>query len=81
MEKLKQRRESRRNPDGVAEAALHLGTPILESAITLIQDGRLYYRGQDVVTLAENSTVEAVATLIWNVDEQTELDGLVRRSG
>ena len=28
------------------------GTPVLESALTLVQDGRLYYRGRDAVALA-----------------------------
>jgi citrate synthase len=42
--------------------------PVLESALTLIQDGRLYYRGRDAVELARTSTVEEVATLLWTGD-------------
>jgi citrate synthase len=66
--RLKARQESRHNPDRVAETALHLGTPVLESGITLIQDGRLYYRGRDVVELAECCSAEEVASLIWTGD-------------
>jgi len=39
--------------------------PVLESAITLIQDGRLYYRGYDALALALRCSVEEVAALIW----------------
>lgn len=35
------------------------------SAITLLTDQGLYYRGQDVTGLAANSSVEAVAELMW----------------
>ncbi|MFZ3032584.1 MAG: citrate synthase family protein [Parvibaculum sp.] len=41
------------------------GQPVLESAITLIADGRLYYRGVDATVLARNSTLEQVAALLW----------------
>jgi len=39
--------------------------PVLESSITLIADDTLYYRGHDVVSLAHDASVEAVASLIW----------------
>jgi citrate synthase len=65
---LKQRRELRRNPAKAVERALHWGQPLMESAITLIADGRLYYRGHDAVSLAETRTVEEVAALIWTGD-------------
>lgn len=62
---LKQRKEQRRNPAKAAAAALHFGGPVLESAITLIDNGHLYYRGHDAVALARQSTFEAVAALLW----------------
>jgi citrate synthase len=40
----------------------------MESAITLITDDRLYYRGWDAVALATGSTIEEVAALIWTGD-------------
>ncbi len=62
---LQARRKRGRDPEGVAAAALDFGTPVLESAITLIERGRLYYRGRDVCRLAEQLTLEAAANLLW----------------
>ena len=39
--------------------------PILESAITLIDGRRLYYRGLDVADLARARSLEEIAALIW----------------
>ncbi|MCU0496656.1 MAG: citrate synthase family protein [Anaerolineae bacterium] len=63
--KLRDRKEQRRNPAKVVEAALHWGSPILESALTLIDQDRLYYRGYDVAQLARDCTFEQVASLLW----------------
>ena len=68
VRRLKERRQRRRDPDLVLEDALHWGTPVMESAITLIEDDRLYYRGRDAVALAAGSTIEEVAALIWTGD-------------
>lgn len=68
---LKQQRELRRHPAKAVERALHWGQPLMESAITLIADGRLYYRSHDAVSLAETRTVEEVAALIWTGDSST----------
>jgi len=65
VEHLRARGEERRDPRKVAERALHWGVPVLESSITLIDDGRLYYRGYDVAGLARQNSVEQVASLIW----------------
>ena len=69
IRRLKERKERRRDPDGVVEGALHWGTPVLESGITLMAKGGLYYRGRDVAYLAEEKSVEEVAALIWTNDE------------
>ena len=68
VEKLLTRREARRNPDSVAKEALQWGAPVLESAITLIADGRFYYRGHDALELAQTATAEEVAALLWTGD-------------
>jgi citrate synthase len=65
VEKLKAQKEQRRNPSAVVQGALHWGTPILESALTLIADNHFFYRGYDVLALAETYSVEQVATLLW----------------
>jgi citrate synthase len=51
--------------DALAATALHWGTPLLNSSITLIADGRLYYRGYDAAELAAHSHFEGVVTLLW----------------
>ena len=65
VERLRRRAAERRDPDKVAAHALQWGMPVLESSITLIADDTLYYRGHDVVSLARDASVEAVASLIW----------------
>jgi citrate synthase len=65
LERLRGRRELRRDPARTAERALHWGMPVLESAITLIESDRLYYRGHDVCELARNRSIEEVAALLW----------------
>jgi citrate synthase len=65
VRKLAERKEQRRDPAKVAKDALNWGTPVLESAITLIDDHRLYYRGQDACALAVEQSFEYVATLLW----------------
>src|SRR5918995_2091656 len=65
VRRLRERKERRRDPDAVVEGALSWGTPVMESAITLVTDDRLYYRGRDAVALSAGSTVEEVAALIW----------------
>jgi citrate synthase len=65
VERLVARTRERRNPEKAAEQALHWGLPILESAITLIADDRIYYRGHDAGLLARESPLAEVAALLW----------------
>ena len=58
----------RRDPAAAAEAALSFGAPVLDSAITLIADGRLYYRGRDAAVLAREASIREVAALLWQAD-------------
>src|ERR1051325_3701351 len=39
--------------------------PVIDSAICLIEDGRLYYRGHDAIRLADAATLEDIADLLW----------------
>ncbi|SIO62873.1 citrate synthase family protein [Paraburkholderia phenazinium] len=64
------RRLARRKADGkragkVAQKVLDWGVPVLESSITLIADGHLFYRGRDAVELARTASLEEVAALLW----------------
>lgn len=65
VQKLVERKVQRKNPAEVARNALHWGTPILESALTLITEDGLYYRGRSVTDLATTSSLEDVAALLW----------------
>lgn len=65
---LLERKERRRDPERVAEGALRWGAPVLESGITLVDGGKLFYRGRDVEELAAGSSIEEVAALIWTGD-------------
>ena len=39
--------------------------PVIGSSICLIENHRLYYRGKDVLTLAETASLEDIAALLW----------------
>src|SRR5262245_44813797 len=67
IERLRERKDLRRDPAKAAERGLHWGSPVLASGITLIQNGALYYRGRDVVALAASATLEQAAELLWEV--------------
>lgn len=69
VERLTERKATRSDPSRVAAQALRWGGPVLESGITLIQDGAFYYRGHDAIALAATSSVETVAALLWGADE------------
>jgi citrate synthase len=42
--------------------------PVIGSSICLIENGTLYYRGQDAVTLSASATLEDVAALLWRAE-------------
>ncbi len=65
IERMRARTDERRNPEKAAGRALHWGLPILESAITLIAEGHVYYRGRDAAELARTSSLADVAALLW----------------
>lgn len=69
VERLAAQRTRGRKPKEVAKATLNWGLPVLESAITLIEDGQLFYRGENAVALAQSSSVEAVAAHLWQCDQ------------
>ena len=62
---LKERKEQRQDPQKVAERALHWGAPVMDSALSLIADGRLYYCGHEAIALATTCSAEQVAWLLW----------------
>lgn len=73
IERLNERKEARRDPGKAAARGLHWGSPVLQSGITLIHGGRLYYRGRDALQLAAHATLEQVAELLWAAEPQERL--------
>jgi citrate synthase len=65
IERLNERKELRREPEKASARSLHWGSPVLESSLTLIHDGHVYYRGRDAIDLARSESVERVASLLW----------------
>jgi citrate synthase len=47
-------------------AAMHWGVPVLESRISLIADGKLFYRGRNSSELAAYATLEQTAAILWD---------------
>lgn len=62
------RKRAARDPAIAAEQALSFGTPVLDSAITLILDGKLFYRGSDAIRLARTASLSEVAARFWEAD-------------
>jgi citrate synthase len=69
VQRLLDRKAARRDPVAAAARGLHWGGPVLESGITLIHDGRLYYRGRDALALAETATLEDAAMVLWAAED------------
>lgn len=68
IEELEQRKEQRRRPAKALREALHFGNPLLESSLTLLQGGQIFYRGQNAVELSRTRTFEQVASWLWLED-------------
>jgi len=67
IEALRGRKRARR-PAVAAATALDFGLPVLETRLSRIDAGRLFYRERDAVALAERATLEEVAALLWGVE-------------
>ena len=76
VRRLRERKERRRDPERAVEGALRWGAPMLESGITLVDEGRIYYRGRDVLELSQSRSVEEVAALIWTGDLPGDAAGI-----
>lgn len=70
VSRLKRRREVGRKAESIAANALDFGTPVLESSLTLIENGHLFYRGHDATRLARSASLEQVAQLLWDCDDR-----------
>ena len=80
VDRLRDRKEARRDPSKAAAQGLNWGAPVLPSGITLIEHGRLYYRGRDAVGLAKAATLEQTAAILWDSEGSALFDQPVAMS-
>ncbi|HWG30458.1 MAG TPA: citrate synthase [Steroidobacteraceae bacterium] len=73
VRRLARKRGGARKAEEVAAAAIEWGTPVLASAVSTVAGGRLWYRGEDAVLLAEAKTLEEIAVLLWGVSDPQSL--------
>lgn len=63
--RLKGRKVIRGDSTPPIDGVVPSGGPTFESAITLVSNEHFYYRGQEVIKLAEKYSAEEIATFIW----------------
>jgi citrate synthase len=63
--RLAQRRRSSRTREAIAEDAMAWGEPVMATALTGVDGGRLVYAGSDAVQLSQTAGLEDVARLLW----------------
>ncbi|WP_375588148.1 citrate synthase family protein [Hoeflea alexandrii] len=71
VEQLAETRRRGRKPREIARATLDWGMPVLESGLTLIENGECYYRGQSAIELARTASLEDIAALLWQAPVET----------
>jgi citrate synthase len=75
LERLKQRKRIRQEPSAEMSGALHWGSPLLESSLTLITDEQVFYRGKDATGLASSRTFLEVVTWFWTGNREVTAIG------
>jgi len=65
VQRIAARTRGRRSSEAVASEAIQWGEPVLPSAVSTVEEGRLWYRGQDAALLADHATLEEAAGLLW----------------
>jgi citrate synthase len=81
VERLAGRQSGRRKAEVVASEAMHWGEPVLPTAISAIERGRLFYRGRDACELAETASLEDIAALLWQSPVHLAVDGVATGQG
>ncbi|GAB3627821.1 Citrate synthase 2 [Pandoraea terrae] len=66
---LLKKRNLGRARKNIAASTMAWGEPIINTRISTIVRGRLYYRGRDAVRLAATATLEEAAKLLWDSAE------------
>jgi citrate synthase len=69
---LEARKRRPRGRADVAAGAIAWGDPVLESGISTVRDGQLYFGAKRAIDLAESASLEQVAARHWNVPVSVE---------
>lgn len=75
---LAKRKQAGRKHETLATNTLFGAEPSIPTSISTFVRERLYYRGQDAVTLAQAGTLEEAAQLLWNAQQTVDLSSTVR---
>jgi citrate synthase len=78
IEALSRRKARQRKPATAAATALDWGLPVLETRLSRIEGGRLFFRDKDAVALSETATLEDVAALLWDMPGASFAGGDIR---
>ena len=70
IERLARSQAEKRKPKQAARSALNWGLPVMESSLTLIEHGNLYYRGIRLEALLPHAHLEDVAHMLWQFPSQ-----------
>ncbi|WP_439575969.1 citrate/2-methylcitrate synthase [Phreatobacter sp.] len=74
IEALAARKARGRKPETIAGGALDFGLPVLTTAITSIEAGRLAYRGTDAAAIAASASLEEAARFLWGCGDADPFD-------
>jgi citrate synthase len=69
LERLLTRKSRGRKPTSQAMTALEEGWPVLQTGLSHVHGGELFYRDQSAIGLAETADLESVARLLWQFGE------------
>lgn len=67
---LMKKRDLGRARKNIAASTMAWGEPIINTHISTIVRGRLYYRGKDAIQMAGTATLEEAAQLLWDSAER-----------
>ncbi|MBS0295166.1 MAG: citrate synthase family protein [Proteobacteria bacterium] len=73
VKKLAARARGAPRSQTVAAQSLAWGEPVLTTALSTVEQGRLLYRGADAATLAQTAGLEEVAALLWGAEAPVAL--------
>jgi citrate synthase len=73
---LLKKRSLGRARKNIAASTMAWGEPIINTRISTIARGRLFYRGKDAIRLAATATLEEAAHLLWESEKRPRFPGV-----